>query len=96
MKVATVRRRLAVRLREAPESGDVEAVCRVAGHVRAVGVALAPYPGDDKVDLARLTVDSQQAAHILGYHRERVRRLVRQKALPAEKGATSIVSPSPR
>jgi excisionase family DNA binding protein len=85
MKVATVRRRLAVRLQEALESGDVEALCRVTGYVRAVGVALAPYSGDDDVDVARLTVDSEQAAHILGYHREHVRRLVRQEALAAEK-----------
>lgn len=85
MKVATVRRRLAHRLQEALESREVEAVCRVTGYVRAVGVALASYSGDDEVDLAHLTVDSQQVAHILGYHREHVRRLVRQEALPAGK-----------
>jgi excisionase family DNA binding protein len=85
MKVATVRRRLAGRLQEALESGDVEAVCRVTGYVRAVGVALASYSDHDEVDLAHLTVDSRQVAHILGYHREHVRRLVRQEALPAEK-----------
>ena len=85
MKVAAARRGLATRLQEALESGDVETVCRVTGYVRAVGVALAPYSGDEEVDLASLTVDSQQAAHILGYHREHVRRLVRQEALPAEK-----------
>jgi excisionase family DNA binding protein len=85
MKVATVRRRLAARLQEALESGDAETICRVTGYVRAVGIALAPYSGDEEVDLASLTVDSQQAAHILGYHREHVRRLVRQEALPAEK-----------
>ena len=85
MKVAAVRRRLAARLQEALESGDVEAVCRVTGYVRAVGVALAPYSGNDEVDVSRLTVDSQQAAHILGYHREHVRRLLRQEALEAEK-----------
>jgi excisionase family DNA binding protein len=85
MKVATLRQRLAVRLQEALESGDVETVCRVTGYVRAVGVALAPYSGDDDVDVSRLTVDSQQAAHIFGYHREHVRRLVRRETLEAEK-----------
>jgi excisionase family DNA binding protein len=85
MKVATVRRRLADRLQEALESGDVEALCRVTGYVRAVGVALVPYSGDDEVDLTHLTVNSEQAAQILGYHREHVRRLVRQEALAAEK-----------
>jgi excisionase family DNA binding protein len=85
MKVAAARRRLAARLQEALESGDVETVCRVTGYVRAVGVALAPYSDDEDVDLAGLTVDSQQAAQILGYHREHIRRLVRQQALPAEK-----------
>jgi len=85
VKVATVRRRLAVRLQEALQSGDVEAVCRVTGYVRAVGVALAPYSGDEEVDAARLTVDSQQAAYILGYHREHVRRLLRREALESEK-----------
>ena len=85
MKVATLRQRLAVRLQEALESGDVDAVCRVTGYVRAVGVALTPYSGDDDVDVSRLTVDSQQAAQILGYHREHVRRLLRQEALEAEK-----------
>ena len=85
MKAATARRRLAARVQEALESGDVETVCRVTGYVRAVGVALAPCSGDEDVDLAGLTVDSQQAAQILGYHREHIRRLVRQQALPAEK-----------
>ena len=85
MKVATVRRRLAARLQEALESGDAESVCRVTGYVRAMGVALAPYSADDEVDVAGLTVDSQQAARIFGYHREYVRRLVRQQALVAEK-----------
>jgi hypothetical protein len=85
VKVATVRRRLAARFQEALESGDAEAVCRVTGYVRAVGVALAPYSADDEVDVAHLTVDSEQAAHIFGYHREHVRRLVRQQALAAEK-----------
>jgi len=85
MKVAAARRGLAARLQEALESGDVETVCRVTGYVRAVGVALAPYAGDEDVDIASLTVNSQQAAHILGYHREHVRRLVRQEALPAGK-----------
>jgi len=85
MKVSTLRQRLASRLGEALESGDVDTICRVAGYVRAVGVALAPCSGDDDVDLALLTVDSQQAAQILGYHREHVRRLVRQEALDAEK-----------
>jgi excisionase family DNA binding protein len=85
MKVAAVRQRLAVRLQEALESGDAETLCRVTGYVRAVGVALAPYSGDDDVDVPSLTVDSQQAAYIFGYHREHVRRLVRQEALAAEK-----------
>lgn len=85
MKVAAVRQRLAVRLQEALESGDSETLCRVTGYVRAVGVALAPYSGDDDVDVPSLTVDSQQAAYIFGYHREHVRRLVRQEALAAEK-----------
>jgi excisionase family DNA binding protein len=85
MRVASVRQRLAARLQEALESGDAETVCRVTGYVRALGVALAPYSGDDEVDVARLSVDSQQAARILGYHREHVRRLVRQEALAAER-----------
>jgi len=85
MKVDTVRRRLAARLQEALESGDVETVCRVSDYVRAVGAALAPCSGDDEVDLAGLMVDSRQAAHILGYHPEHVRRLLRQEALEAEK-----------
>jgi len=99
MKVATLRQRLAVRLQEALESGDVEVVCRVTGYVRAVGVALVAYSGDDDVDVSRLTVDSQQAAQILGYHREHVRRLLRQEALEAEKSGneyriplTSVIS----
>jgi excisionase family DNA binding protein len=53
--------------------------------VRAIGAALAPYAADDDVDLAALTVDSQQAASILRYHREHVRRLLRSEALEAEK-----------
>ena len=85
MKVATVRRRLAARLQEALESGDGDTVCRVTDYVRAIGAALAPYGGNDDVDLVALTVDSQQAAFILGYHREHIRRLLRNEALEAEK-----------
>jgi len=85
VKVATVRRRLAARLQQALESGDGDAVCRVTDYVRAIGAALAPYAGDEDVDLAALTVDSQQAASILRYHREHVRRLLRSEALEAKK-----------
>lgn len=85
MKAGTVRRRLAARLQEALESGDAETICRFTDYVRAIGAALAPYAGDADVDLAALTVDSQQAASILRYHREHVRRLLRSEALEAEK-----------
>jgi excisionase family DNA binding protein len=93
VKVATVRRRLAARLQEALESGDGDTVCRVTDYVRAIGAALAPYAGDDDVDLAALTVDSQQAASILRYHREHVRRLLRNEALEAEKAGNEYRIP---
>lgn len=85
MRVATAHRRLAARLQEVLDSGDVETVYRVTDCMRAVDSALAAYNADDQVDFAALTKDSQQAAHIVGYRPEHVRRLLRRDTLEAEK-----------
>ncbi len=93
MKVSTARRRLAERLGEALESGDGEEVCRIADYVKAVGAALAARGPDEEVDLASLTVNSEEAAHILGYHREHVRRLARTALIEAEKEGKQLRIP---
>ena len=93
MKVSMARRRLAERLRKALESGSVEEVCRIADYVKAVGAALASRKPGEEVELASLTVNSEAASRILGYHREHVRRLAREALIEVVKERNQIRIP---
>lgn len=85
MKVGTIRERLLQRIGEILQDGSVEDVFLVADQLRAVAGALAPLAPDDDVDLATFTVDTTQAARMLNYHAEHVRRLIRQQTIRAHK-----------
>ena len=93
MRVSTARRGLAARFRKALESGDLEEISRIADYVKAVGVALAGRKGEEDVDLASLTVSTEEAGHILGYHREHVRRLIRNALIKGEKERNQLRIP---
>ncbi len=93
MKVSTARRRLAHRVGRALESGSAEEVCRIADYVKALGVALASRKAGEEVNLGSLTLNSDEAARVLGYHREHVRRLARQALIEAEKEGNELRIP---
>ena len=93
MKVSTARQRLAERFHRALESGDLEEISRIADYGKAVGVALAGRRADEEVDLASLTVNTEEAGHILGYHREHVRRMVRNALIKGEKERNQLRIP---
>src|SRR3989304_5155751 len=93
MRVSTARRGLAARFRKALESGDLEEISRIADFVKAVGVSLAGRKGEEDVDLASLTVSTEEAGHILGYHREHVRRLIRNALIKGEKERNQLRIP---
>ena len=93
MRVSTARRRLADRIHDAMKSGSVEEVCRIAEYVKAVGAALAARKAREEVDLASLTVSTEEAGHILGYHREHVRRLIRNALIKGEKERNQLRIP---
>jgi excisionase family DNA binding protein len=85
MKVGTIRERLLQRVTEVLQEGSTDDVFLVADQLRVVAGALAILPADEDVDLAAFTVDTAQAARMLSYHAEHVRRLIRQNTIRAAK-----------
>jgi hypothetical protein len=85
MKVGTIRERLLKRVAEVLAEGSVDDVFLVSDQVRVIAGALANASVDDEVDLSACTVDTAQAARMLSYHAEHVRRLIRQGAIRASK-----------
>jgi hypothetical protein len=85
MKVGTIRERLLKRVAEVLAEGSVDDVFLVSDQVRVIAGALANASADDEVDLSTATVDTSQAARMLSYHAEHVRRLIRQGTIQAAK-----------
>jgi excisionase family DNA binding protein len=85
MKVGTIRERLLQRVTEVLQEGSTDDVFLVSDQLRVVAGALANLAADDDVDLAGYTVDTAQAARMLSYHAEHVRRLIRQNTIQATK-----------
>lgn len=85
MKVGTIRERLLKRVTEVLAEGSVDDVFLVSDQVRVIAGALASASADDEVDLSACTVDTTQAARMLSYHAEHVRRLIRQGTIRATK-----------
>jgi excisionase family DNA binding protein len=65
-----------------PES---EAIALTADRTKAMAVALAGLPDDAEVSLATLELTTRQAAVVLGFHPEHVRRLLRSSTLRARR-----------
>jgi len=85
VKVADLREHLAAALAGALRRPEAEAVALTADRVKAMGVALAGMEADAEVDPEALQVATRQAAVILGYHQEHVRRLIRGGRLAAQR-----------
>jgi excisionase family DNA binding protein len=85
MKVGTIRERLLQRVAEVLQEGSTDDVFLVSDQLRVVAGALATLSPDDDVDLSSYTVDTSQAARMLSYHAEHVRRLIRQNTIKATK-----------
>ena len=64
---------------------EPEAVAITADRTKAMAVALAGLPDDAAVELAGLELPTRQAATVLGFHPEHVRRLIRGGRLRARR-----------
>jgi len=85
MKVGDLREHLAAALASALRRPEPEAVALTADRVKAMAVALAGLDASADVDPDALEVGTRQAAIILGFHPEHVRRLIRAGRLRAER-----------
>lgn len=83
--VGTLREHLAAALAAAMRRSEPEAVALTADRTKAMAVALTGLPDDAEVRPALLEVTTRQAAIILGYHPEHVRRLIRTGRLRARR-----------
>jgi excisionase family DNA binding protein len=80
-----LRDHLAAALRAAMRRPEPEAVALTADRTKAMAVALAGLPDDAPVELAGLEMPTRQAAAVLGFHPEHVRRLIRGGRLRARR-----------
>jgi excisionase family DNA binding protein len=82
-----LRDHLAAALARAMRRPEPEAVALTADRTKAMAVALAGLPDDAPVELAALELGTRQAATVLGFHPEHVRRLIRAGRLRARRAA---------
>jgi excisionase family DNA binding protein len=80
-----LRDHLAAALRAAMRRPEVEAVALTADRTKAMAVAMAGLADDAPVQVAELEMATRQAAAVLGYHPEHVRRLIRGGRLRARR-----------
>ncbi|HEY8771930.1 MAG TPA: helix-turn-helix domain-containing protein [Candidatus Limnocylindria bacterium] len=83
MKVGDLRERLAAAMASAMRRPEPEAVALTADRAKAMAVAMAGMDPSAEVDPEALVVGTRQAAVILGFHPEHVRRLIRTGRLRA-------------
>ena len=93
MQVAELRKRLITRIERVAADGDEEETALVMAFARAVLVATAGNRADEEVSPQELSVRTQTAALITGYHREYVRNLVRHGELSATKSNGELQIP---
>ena len=87
MKVGLLRDRLMAALDAAARNREADAVALTADRTKAMVVALAGLPDDAEIDLDALAVSTRNAASVLGFHPEHVRRLIRTGHLRAMREA---------
>lgn len=80
-----LREHLAAALAAAMRRPEPDAVALTADRTKAMAVALAGLPDDAPVELAALELGTSQAATVLGFHPEHVRRLIRTGRLRARR-----------
>lgn len=80
-----LRDHLAAALRAAMRRPEVEAVALTADRTKAMAVAMAGLADDAPVQVAQLDMATRQAAAVLGFHPEHVRRLIRSGRLRARR-----------
>jgi excisionase family DNA binding protein len=80
-----LRDHLAAALRAAMRRPEPEAVALTADRTKAMAVALAGLADDAPVQLGELEMATRQAAAVLGFHPEHVRRLIRSGRLRARR-----------
>jgi excisionase family DNA binding protein len=80
-----LRDHLAAALASAMRRPDAEAIALTADRTKAMAVAMAGRPDDSPVDVRSLELTTRQAAIVLGFHPEHVRRLIRTGRLRARR-----------
>lgn len=83
MKVADLREHLAAAAASAMRRPEPEAVALTIDRTKAMAVALAGLDPDAEVDPEALVIGTRNAAIVLGFHPEHVRRLIRSGRLRA-------------
>ena len=83
MKVGVLRSQVGAALAAAMRSREADAIALTADRAKAFGVALAGMSADADVVPAELAVSTRDAASVLGFHPEHVRRLIRTGRLSA-------------
>lgn len=87
MRVDQLRQRIIAALDAAARNREAGAVALVADRTKALAVALAGMPDDGEVEVDELDVSTRDAASVLGFHPEHVRRLIRAGRLRATRRA---------
>ena len=85
MRAATFRRRLLAALEAAMRTGGPEVIALTADRAKLTAAAMSGMPDDADVTPATLELGTRDAATVLGFHPEHVRRLVRGGRLPARR-----------
>ena len=78
-----LRDRLAAAMASAMRRPEPDAVALTIDRTKAMAVALAGMPDDAEVQINELALGTRQAAVVLGFHPEHVRRLIRSGKLRA-------------
>ena len=87
MRVDHLRERIIAALDAAARNREADAVALIADRTKAMAVALAGMPDDDEVEVESLDMSTRDAASVLGFHPEHVRRLIRAGRLRATRRA---------
>lgn len=85
MRVGLLRERLTAALDAAMRNREPSAIALTADRTKAMAVALAGRAEDAEVDVDALSLSAREAAIVLGFHPEHVRRLIRGGRLRASR-----------
>ena len=85
MRVGHLRERLVAALAAAIRNRGAEAIALTSERTKAMAVALAGLTDDADVEIEALDLSTRDAATVLGFHPEHVRRLVRTGRLKARR-----------